>query len=394
VSSIEQHIDEGYLVQTLLRLMAEHTEVPLGLDTLMEPDHPKLVRYVQDVVRPELVRLGVYDLIDAGRNNLVARLGSGTDGRSLLLMVYTVTQHHNLMQDPYPGRVAYGSAYGINEPCAFGQGVSQTKAHVAVALAVLKLLRDQGVVPRGRLYVAVNNEGRSSHACSNMILDAIGENPDAAVLLTRSDFAIQVGNRGRVDVIVTVEGRATHSSRPHAGLNAIDGANEAINRVRRMRFTRQHPSLGGQHAVVYQASYWPLAPHTLPARARLLIDRRLLPGEEPGEAVEEIRAAIGDLAPYKVTVERGVHMLPALVEPAAPIVRALSKAYSDVINDEPRLTYSSGSFDAGGPASRGIPTVTFGASGGDWPLGDDFVPLSRIVAEARIVARLVHDWLA
>jgi acetylornithine deacetylase/succinyl-diaminopimelate desuccinylase-like protein len=386
-------IDERYLTETLLKLMAVPTDVPLGPATLMEPDDPKLVHYVQRVVRPELYALGVHDLLDVGRNNLLARLGRGTSGRSLLLLVYTVTQHHNLMADPYPGWIGNGRAYGHDEPCAFGQGVSQNKLHQAVALTVLKLLLDEGVDLRGRLYLGINNEGRSSHACSELILGAIDPKPDGAILLNKSDLGIQLGNRGRVDAIVTVRGKATHSSRPQLGLSAIGGANDVINRIRAMRFPEQHPILGGRHAVVYQVTYDPVAPHTLPETARLLVDRRLLPGDDPDEAVAEIRAAIGDLAPYEVTVERSVHMLPSLVEPDAALVRDLSAAFSAVTGDEARTFYAGGTYDAGGPSSFGVPTVTFGAGGGDWPLGIDYVPLSHVAAEARVVARLILDTL-
>jgi acetylornithine deacetylase/succinyl-diaminopimelate desuccinylase-like protein len=298
------------------------------------------------------------------------------------------------MENPYPGWIGNGREYGFDEPCAFGQGVSQNKLHQTVALTVVKLLRDEGIELAGRLYLAVNNEGRSSHLCSELILGAIDPKPDAAILLNKSDLGIQLGNRGRVDAIVTVRGKATHSSRPGLGLSAIDGANEVINRVRAMRFSEEHPLLGGRHAVVYQVTYEPIAPHTLPETARLLVDRRLLPGDDPDAAVDEIRAAIGDLSPYEVTVERSVYMLPSLVDPDAALVRDLGAAYTTVTGQQARTFYGGGTYDAGGPSSFGVPTVTFGAGGGDWPLGIDYVPLSQVTAQARIVAQLVLDTLA
>ena len=45
-------IDRSYLVTTLSRLATVPTDVPMGYDTLMEPDDPKLVHYVQRVLRP------------------------------------------------------------------------------------------------------------------------------------------------------------------------------------------------------------------------------------------------------------------------------------------------------------------------------------------------------
>jgi acetylornithine deacetylase/succinyl-diaminopimelate desuccinylase-like protein len=393
-STLPQQVDQQYLLDTLFSLLRVPTDVPLGSNTHLSSDDPKLVHYVQGVLRPEIERLGVYDLLDAGRNNLVARLGRGTSCRSHLLQFYTVTQHHNLMPDPFNPRIGNAREWGYDEPCVFGQGVSQNKAHHAIVLALLKLLRDEHVDLDGRLYVAINNEGLSSHTCTQAIMDALGdEKPEAAVLLTKTWMGIQLGNRGRVDAIVTVRGKPTHSSAPQNGLSAIDGANEVINRVRAMRFDEKHPDLGGRHAVVYQVTYSPLAPHTLPGTARLVVDRRLLPGDDPDQAVDEVRAAIGDMQPYDVTVERGTFMLPAHVAPDAPVARMVADAYRKALGKEPRLFYGSGTFDAGGPISLGVPAVMFGASAGDFPLGVDFTPLSAIWDEAKVVTRLVADTL-
>jgi hypothetical protein len=42
----------------------------------------------------------------------------------------------------------------------------------------------------------------------------------------------------------------------------------------------------------------------------------------------------------------------------------------------------------------GVPTVMYGASGGDGLLGDDFVVISDVVTEARVLARLILEELA
>ena len=389
---IERSLDRAYLVEWLSELARVPTAVPLGAQTLIEPDHPQLVHYVQRVLRPELVRLGAYDLIDAPPNNLVARLGRGESGRSLLLQNYTPAQHHNLMAEPFSGRVANARAHGRDEPAVFGQGVSQNKAHQAVMLAVLKLLLRGGVELRGRLYWAINNEGRSSHACSDAILDALavaGDRPEFGVIQIGTGLALSLGNRGRVDVDIHVEGKAAHSSLPSEGLSAIEGANEVVNRLKRLAWPDRHPLLGGRHAIVYKIGYAPLAPHTLPSDAYLTVDRRLLPGDDPLAAAGEIRAAIGDLAPYRVSVEPGVCMLPALVEPEQPWVRALQAANRAVRGREAKVVYGQGTFDAGGPCARGVPTVMFGASGGVGLMGDDFVTIADVETEARVLARLI-----
>ena len=53
-------------------------------------------------------------------------MGEGTSGASLLVIVYTPTQHHNLMKDPLSGKVENGATWGFDEPCIFGQGWAKT----------------------------------------------------------------------------------------------------------------------------------------------------------------------------------------------------------------------------------------------------------------------------
>jgi hypothetical protein len=149
---VDGALDRAFLVGTLADLARVPTNVELGFDTLIEPDDPKLVHYVQDVVRRRLLDIGVYDLIDARRNNLVARLGSGESGRCLLIQSYTTSQHHNLMERPFDGVVANGARWGRDEPVVISQGVSQNKSHQAVMLTVLKLLGELRMPLRGRLY--------------------------------------------------------------------------------------------------------------------------------------------------------------------------------------------------------------------------------------------------
>jgi acetylornithine deacetylase/succinyl-diaminopimelate desuccinylase-like protein len=387
-------IDERYLVESMSRLARVPTDVPLGFNTLMEPDDPKLVHYVQNVVRPELAAIGVYDLLDVPRNNLVAHLGAGRSPRALLIQNYTPAQHHNLMDEPFSGKVANAAAYGCPEPAVFGQGVSQSKAHQAVMLAVLKMLVESGTPLDGTLYWAVNNEGRSSHACSEAIIAALDPTPSFGIIQIGTGLKISLGNRGRVDVNVHLKGRAAHSSTPEEGLSAIDAANEVINRLRRLNWTDRHPILGGRHAIVYKMRFEPVAPHTLPAEAFVTVDRRLLPGDDPEVATDEVRRVLGDMAPFELSVETGVLMWPALVDPNLDWVAALNASHRSVTGSDAETVYGRGTFDAGGPCRLGVPTVMYGATGGVWPTGADFVPIAAAVAEANVLAGLILDQLA
>ena len=384
--ALVDRIDDQFLVQALVDLAQVPTEVPLGENTFMAPDHPKLVHYVQHELRPRIQTLGAYDIIDAPGNQLVVRLGDGSADPCFLVMVYTPTQHHNLMEDPFSGKIGRATEWGFDEPCVFGQGISQNKSHHAVMLALLKLFNEQDIPLKGTFYIAVNNEGNSSHECFRQILSVLPRKPQFALLLVGNGLKVSLGNRGRVDINVEVRGKASHSSSPHLGASAIDGANAVLNRLDRVPLEGSHPILGGRHVLAYQIAYEPVAPHTLPDVARLKIDRRLIPGDDPDLAVSEFAEAIGDIPPYELKVEKGPVMLPALVEPEDPGVKALMQAHRRICGADPEAIYGMGSYDAGGPCAAGIPGVMYGAGAGVHPLGIDFVPISQVTTEARVVA--------
>jgi acetylornithine deacetylase/succinyl-diaminopimelate desuccinylase-like protein len=391
----EKYMDREYLVDTLTSLLTEDCIVPLGPETLMEPDHPKLCHYVQHVIRPELEQIGVYDIMEMPKNQIAVKMGKGEKDKSLLIMAYTPVQHFNMMEDPLSGKIAIPYELGVKEPCAFGQGASQNKSHFASMLTLLKAFVDAGVDLKGTLYFAANNEGRSSHECSWAMIPKLDPKPDYGLILIGGGNRLSVANRGRVDVLIHIEGKATHSSWPAGGHNAIDGAVKVLNRIKKMEFTKTHPKLGGQHAIPYQLIFEPVAPHTLPDYARIKIDRRLIPGDDIDEAVDEIREAIGDMSPFEVTVERDVAMLPSVVDPKSEIVRELQKAIVSVDGKETELVYGRGAYDAGGPTSMGIPTIMWGrpkTNAGNL-LGDDFVSLRGVEEEAIILGRLIMNML-
>ena len=387
--NLVENIDEEYLVENLRQLARVPTDVPMGLNTFIEPDDPKLVHYVQKVLRPKIDEINLAPVVDIHRNQLLLESGNGDSGKSLLVMVYTPTQHHNLMADPFSGAIDNGSKWGFDEPCVFGQGVGQNKSHQAIMLSVLKLIKDWNVKLSGKLLFAVNNEGRSSHACSNSIVGALNGKPDFGILMTRTGKGISLGNRGRVDVNVEIRGQSSHSSVPHMGHSAIDGAHEVLDRLKEVPLGDRHPILGGRHIIPYQLSFEPLAPHTLPSLARCRVDRRLLPGDQPDEATNEIRESIGELINYQVTVTRGEYMLPALCDPSHPYIGSLMHSHKQIIGVDPETFYGQGTFDAGGPSALGVPTVMYGVGGGDWPLGDDFVPISHLVEVAKVMVHTI-----
>ena len=199
--------------------------------------------------------------------------------------------------------------------------------------------------------------------------------PAGAVLVVGTGNQISLGNRGRVDVVVKVEGRATHSSAAGPGDNPIPLVAEVLRRLEAVPAQEAaHPQLGSASLVSYRLQCGPVAPHTIPAWCELVLDRRILPGEEPDAAVAEIEDALTGLP---VTVTRAATMLPALVDPSSTVVTALQTGARTAIGRPLETLYRRDTFDAGYPCALGVPTVMCGPStsdfGGHGVLGEDAV---------------------
>lgn len=380
------------LVETLVELARVPTAVPLGSQTLIGPDDPIIVSYVRDQLRPRFVDCGAYTVLDLPLNQFAVQFGNG-QGPCLALMAYTPTQHHNLMTDPWSGRIAVPA--GATEPAIYGQGVTQNKAHQACLIGIADWLVTEGVELDGTLMFCLNNEGRSSHDCSNAILDHLPRRPDLLIQLLSTDFKISVGNRGRTDLYVHVDGEASHSSSPPTSGRVIETVGEIIRIVTELDQTvsqRQHARLGRERVLVYQVLFEPLAPHTLPSSAKVTVDRRLLPGTEPAAAARELREALEPIAGSgcDVRVEVGVTMLPSLFdESASERLAPLEDAIATELGHQAEQFIFGGAFDSGGPAARGVPTVMFGVPDEGGLLDDDYVQISALKAEFQILQETI-----
>lgn len=376
-------IDVDWLQQVLLELLATPTEVPAG-ETEVLPGDPRIVRAVDEVVLPRIQALGPDEVRRHEAGDVAARFGpEGDDG--LLLQTYIVSQHANLMDDPHAARIVDGAEHGLEPgPYAVGQGATQNKGPMAATLAAVRARH--GDLPRP-IWLTVNTEGMSSHGGSRRVLDDLEVRAATGVIAFGTDLRVSIGNRGRVDVLVTVKGASSHSSQPWLGTNPVEGAADVVRALRDLETAEPHPELGPATATPYQFACFPVAPHTIPERVRIVVDRRLLPGESEIDAVDAIRRHLAGAVPgAQLDVEPGVSMLPAVVDPASPVVTALLDGIEGATGRSGETFWSLNAFDAGYACSKGIPTPMFGPGkrgfAGAGLIGLDLVPIADCEAAA------------
>lgn len=382
---------ESWLRELLLELLRTSTEVPVG-QTQILPGDPRIVRAVDEAVAPVIEALAPDEVLRHGSGDVAARFGPERDD-GLLLQTYIVSQHANLMHDPHDARIVDGTEYGLDSgPCAVGQGATQNKGPMASAFAAVRARPAELARP---VWLVVNTEGMSSHAGSRRVLDELGVRAAWGIVAFGTDLRVSLGNRGRVDVQVTVAGRSSHSSQPWLGTNPIEGAADVIRALRSLPTGDPHPDLGPATATPCAISCFPVAPHTIPERATILVDRRLLPGGSTEDAVSEIREHLmRELPDTSLVVEPGASMLPAAVDPQSPVVTSLLEGIETATGRPGESFWSLNAFDAGYACAKGIPTPMFGPGkrgfAGAGLTGVDLVPLADCEIAATALAHTIR----
>jgi len=117
---------------------------------------------------------------------------------------------------------------------------------------------------------------------------------DAVIVGEPTDNAVLSAHRGVVRPLIRVHGRTAHSSRPYLGINAINGAARLLAAVEahdRDLNTRAHP-LVGRACITCTQIQGGFADNIVPDRCDIVLDRRLLPDEDPEAALAELRALL------------------------------------------------------------------------------------------------------
>ena len=369
------------LFTELLRVPSVHTE-------LMEAD-PALKAFVAEVVAARIEDLtGVAPVAD-GMGNLLWQFGGvgAALAQGLLFMGYAMTFPAASMPEPFSGRIVPGEPYGLQGPCAWGRGGCEQKAALAAMLEAAAVVRRSGRELARPLLLAVSTAGETGrHDAARYMLEEGGLLARDGIVGLGTTNHVCLGNKGRIDVDVVVRGKSCHSSTPWAGVNAVDGARAVLERLDGLVGGFVHPGLGEASLVATHIESGPDILHTIQDHCRLMLDRRLLPGEEPQEALAAISRALADITPWQVEVSQGNFMYPSEVSEGSQVAAALGAA-REIAGEKGSPIWFPAALDAGYLNEKAIETVMFGPGDLAFAHTDaEIVPLEQVRQAARIYA--------
>ena len=385
-------IEKNLQYQEAKRLLVKLVQHASPQTELLEAE-PSVLALIRDVIKPELEQAGLHPAID-GMGNLVLCVKGRERNDRLMLVGYAMNAAPSTMPNPYSGEIVDGESYRLDGECVWGRGACEQKGSLAAMIAAMRFIGATRVELPADLYFVVSTAGETGrHDSLSYVLDHGNVQADWCIIDGPPE--IQLGNKGRVDVLVTIKGKQAHSSRPWEGINAIEGAAKVLEKLKPlMPFPedKTHPELGKVSLTPNAIESFPKATHTIQSECRIMFDRRLLPGDDPGKAVQQMVEAVGKIDPFEIEVRARDFMYPSEVKKEADVVAALETAMRAMLGQQPEYSFSTAANDTGLFNFRGIQAINYGSRDIRFQHTDhDLVSVNSVFNAAKVFAFLaVH----
>lgn len=258
--------DPARMKSELARLISLRTENPPGREI-------EAADFVAGLLRDAGLAVEI-DAYKAGRANVIATLENGAGP------VFAFNTHMDVVPagegwstDPFVLREHDGKL--------FGRGACDCKGPLIAMVEAIRMLQAARDRWRGTVlgvFVAdeeVASEGARHYAAARPKIDY-------AVIGEPTSNGTVVAHKGSLRPLVRVHGVSAHSGTPDEGKNAIYSAARFITLVEEHHRTvrqRRHPLVGAASLTITRALAG-VADNVLPDRCDLLLDRRMVPGED------------------------------------------------------------------------------------------------------------------
>jgi acetylornithine deacetylase len=379
-------------------------------------DEKELLKVVQDLIRiesvnPELAGMGNgehliaehigkylaamglevrYQEIKPKRVNVIGVLRGCGEGKALMLNGHTDTVGLTRMDiEPLNPVFRDGKVYG--------RGSFDMKGGLAAMIIAVKTIIEAGLKPKGDVILAfVADEEYLSLGTEVLVREYPA---DAAILCEPTGLKVCIAHKGFAWIKVEIFGKAAHGSRPDRGIDAIVKAGKLLVRIEELgnylAGQRKHPLLGSPsiHASLIKGG---TELSTYPDYCLIELEKRFIPGESVKTIKAEIQTLIDDLASkdeqFKAKCEVSFSRPPLEVARDHEIVRALTRAYSKTMKQNPDFIGVGGWMDSAILAEAGIPSVIIGPAGDGFHAATEYVDFASVITLAKILADTIIEF--
>ncbi len=380
-------VEEKEAVSLLRDLVAINSVNPL--EDRLAKGEKEIASYVRDYLKTIGIRSMVQPVLD-DRPNVVGILEGKDRGRNFVLEAHMDTvKVDNMSIDPFVPKMEEGKM--------FGRGACDDKGSLASMLLAMKLLRERNIPLKGDVYIAAVMDEEHRYRGVSHLLDQ-GFKFDAGIVGEPTDLDVLIAHRGCLRWRITTRGISAHSSEPDKGKNAIYLMSEVVDALEKKLVPvcrkRSH-SLVGSPSLSVNVIKGGTQVNTVPDRCFIEIDRRMVPGENDRDVLEEVDQFLDELRKENplLEVERENPFLasPAMqIDEDEEVVQALFQCAKDRRASEPKIRGGRFDSDAGKFVARGIPTPVFGPGNiAQAHSEEEWIQIEEVVQAAEIIAQSI-----
>jgi acetylornithine deacetylase len=331
-----------------------------------------------------------------GRANLIARLEAPGAECTLLLDAHQDTVPVDGMTiEPFAARVESGRLYG--------RGACDVKGGMAAMLCAFERLARERPAGAANVVLSCTCDEESTATGARDLArlwsdparagTLLSDPPDLAIVAEPTDLNVIVAHKGAVRWKLVTTGKACHSSRPAAGVNAIYKMAQVLNCLERYaqeleRMVAPHPLCGGPTLSVGRISGG-LSVNTVPDHCAIEIDRRVIPGEDPAAVIPQVTTYLRERLDVDFQMEPpwldGASLSDAVNGPWAD---RLLRVIGQVAGKREKLGAWYGT-NASRLAATGIPAVVFGpGSIAQAHAADEWIDIEQLRQASEVYYRL------
>lgn len=319
----------------------------------------------------EMEAIGFDEVIVDGIGNIIGRIGNGPVKIAFDAHIDTVDIGNRDLWKfaPHDGHVEDGKVWG--------RGVADQKGGMASMLAAARIIKELDLAKNCTVYfTGTVMEEDCDGLCWNYIVNEDKIKPDFVVITEPTGCRIYRGQRGRMEIEISVAGLSAHGSAPERGDNAVYKIAPLIKEIELLNERLAFDEFLGKGTVVL-SQIKSISPSlcAVPDYCSIYLDRRLTWGETKESALAEIRA-INEKLKMDAKVELPVYREKAFtgtiypmekyyptwkLEENHPLVRAGMASYRSLFDAEPvvdKWTFSTNGVTIRGV--HGIPCIGFG----------------------------------
>ena len=320
----------------------------------------------------------------SGRPNVFGRRRGAEGGPCLMFAGHLDTVGVEGYEDPFNPVLKDGRIHG--------RGSCDMKAAMAAYLEVSRILHLHNIPLGGDLLVVgVADEEHKMIGSKEISLN--GPRPELAIVGEPTELEVCHAHKGQLCMHIRTFGKATHSSRPELGINAISHMGQVIRALDDyagdLRQRSPHPVCGHGRVnpgVIRGGSI----SSTVPDFCELEVDRRLLPGETREDLEREYRSLLDPIAQatpdFRYEIGEPTLEASALDTPVDhEIVRTVAGAVEETLRAKASVGALGGATDA---PNFHCPAVICGpGSLSQAHTLNEYVPVSQLVDATRVYLR-------